>query len=154
MYRREADRCQTSKAYLAGCAAVGAALEALLLAMIHIFEDEVEAAGLVVKIGGKPKQLLRWRLQEMIDVVVKMNWLPLTSKRTKGIGVYAHQVRQIRNLLHPARYLQDHSPSRITARYLKNCLEIVDAANDWLVARVNESLLKTIEEEERRESFS
>jgi hypothetical protein len=83
----------------------------------------------------------------MIDVATKMNWLPLTAKRGKGIGAYTRQVRQIRNLLHPARYLQDHSHSRITARYLKNCVEIVDSANDWLAAKVNASLLKTMQEE-------
>lgn len=152
MYRREATKCETSKAYLVGCAAIGAALEALLLAMIHIYSSEVEGAGLAVKTKGKAKQLLEWRLHEMIEVAVKMNWLPLTSKRAKSIGAYAHQVRQIRNLLHPARYLQDHSHSRITARYLKNCLEIVDAANDWLAARVNESLMKKMKEQGEAES--
>jgi hypothetical protein len=149
-YYREAIRCQNSKSYLAGCAVVAAAFEALLFAMIHTYGDEVDDAGLVVKTKGRPKQLLKWKLHEMIDVAVKMNWLPLTAKRGKGIGAYADQVRQIRNLLHPARYLQDHSPSRITARYLKRCLEIVDVANDWLRARVNESLWKAIEEEERQ----
>jgi hypothetical protein len=146
-YRREASRCQTSKSYLAGCAVVAAALEALLLAMIHIYGDEVESAGLVVKTNGRPKQLLKWKLHEMIDVAAKMNWLPLTAKGGKGIGTYAHQVRQIRNLLHPARYLQDHSASRITARYLKNCVEIVDSANDWLGTKVDASLIKTMQEE-------
>jgi hypothetical protein len=57
MYRREASRCETSKSYLAGCAVAAAALEALLLAMIHIYGDEVESAGLVVKAKGRPKQL-------------------------------------------------------------------------------------------------
>jgi hypothetical protein len=147
MYRREAIKCETSKSYLAGCVTVAAALEALLLAMIHIYGSEVEAAGLVVKTNKRRKPLLKWTLNEMIDVAAAMNWLPLTGKRGKGIGEYAHQVRQIRNLLHPARYLQDHSPSRITERYLKSCLEIVDLANDWLAGRVNESLRKTMEEE-------
>ena len=148
MYRREASRCETSKSYLAGCAIAAAALEALLLAMIHMYGDEVEAAGLVAKTNGRPKQLLKWKLYEMIVVAANMNWLPLTAKRGKGIGTYAHQVRQIRNLLHPARYLQDHSPARITRRYLKSCMEIVDSANDWLLAKVGPSLLKRMQEEE------
>jgi hypothetical protein len=148
MYRREASRCETSKSHLAGCVIVAAALEALLLAMIHIYGSEVEAAGLTAKTKKGRKALLRWTLNEMIDAAVGMNWLPPTGKRGgKGIGAYAHQVRQIRNLLHPARYLQDHSPSRITARYLKNCLKFVDSANDWLGAYVEESLRKTMEEE-------
>jgi hypothetical protein len=42
---REASKCQTSKSYLAGCAVAAAALEALLLAMIHIYAGEIEAAG-------------------------------------------------------------------------------------------------------------
>jgi len=68
----------------------------------------------------------------MIDVAAKMNWLPMTAKRGKGIGSFVHEVRRIRNLLHPACYLQDHSPSRIAARHLNDCVEIIDVANDWL----------------------
>ncbi|SRR6266496_570528 len=45
-------------------------------------------------------------------------------------------------------YLQDHSPARITARYLKSCMEIVDSAYDWLLAKVGKSLLKRMQEEE------
>jgi hypothetical protein len=133
---------------LAGCVIAGAALEAILLAMIHIYGSEVEAAGLTAKTKDGHKPILRWTLNEMIETAVAMNWLPLTAKRrAKGIGKYVHQVRQIRNLVHPARYLQDHSPSRITARYLKHCLDIVDSATDWLGAHVEDSLRRTIEEE-------
>ena len=44
-----------TKSYLAGCVIVGAAIEAMLRAMIHIYVSEVEAAGT----DGKDKERKR-----------------------------------------------------------------------------------------------
>jgi len=94
VYRRDGTRCETSKSYLAGCVIVGAALEAQLLAMIHIYGSEVEAAGLTAKTKHEHKPILKWTLNEMIKTAVAMKWLPVTGKRgAKGIGEYVQQVR-------------------------------------------------------------
>ena len=150
-YRREAVRSTDSKAYLAGCVMAAAALEAALLAMIHIHAREVEAAGLVPNIRRQPKPLLKWTLPEMLRAASGMDWLPSglqlggawIARRAK-IGDYAEALRQIRNLIHAARYVQDHSPSRVTKRYLEGSLAILEGATTHLEAKVNASLRKWI----------
>jgi hypothetical protein len=152
MYRRQADCCERAKAYVAGCAVAGAALEALLLAVIHMYGAEIDAAGRTPRDKkGRVKSIRKLRLSEMLDIADRMGWLPdisLTStKRAKpNIGHYAQSVRQLRNLVHPVCYVQDHSLSRITKRYLKYAIQVLDLANDYLVALVNKSLKKAIRE--------
>jgi len=76
LYYREANRCRTAKAYLAGCAMSGAALEALLIAMAHLYPDDVEASGALPKSKGKPKPILNWSLSELLLVASRAGWLP------------------------------------------------------------------------------
>ena len=53
LYHREAARCGKAKAYVAGCAMAGAALEAALVAMLHLHGEDVEAAGYAPTEEGK-----------------------------------------------------------------------------------------------------
>jgi hypothetical protein len=150
-YYRESVRCEDSKAYVAGCTVAGASLEAILMVMVHIYGDEVEAARLVPIMKEKSKPLLKWTFAELLRAARGMNWLPAglqidaewNARRAK-IGDYTEVLRKIRNLIHPARYLQDHSPSRITRRYLEQSIEILEVANKFLEAKVHESLRKDI----------
>jgi len=151
LYHREAGRCGKAKAYVAGCAMAGAALEAALLAMLHLYGEEVQAAGFAAMKKGQPKQLLEWTLAEMLAVAVRMEWLPAAlprgatwSTRKARIGDYAEWVRQLRNLIHPARYLRDHSPARVTRGYAARSLEIFEAAGQHLLARVEVSMRKDL----------
>jgi hypothetical protein len=152
VYYREAHRCQTAKAYVAGCAMSGAALEALLLAMVNLYPDDAQATGRPPKSKDKIKPLLSWGLGELVDVAAKSGWLPTglqasdvwNTKRAR-IGDYARVVQQLRNLVHPGRYIKDHSPSRVTKKYLARSLEILDVANRYLEARVHESLRRQLE---------
>jgi hypothetical protein len=150
-YYREAVRCEDSKAYLAGRTMAGASLEALLLAMVHIYGNEVEAAGLVPMLKQKPKGLLHRTLSELLRAAAGMNWLPRElpigggwNTRRAKIGDYAEVLRQTRNLVHPARYLRDHSPSRVTKRYLVQSIEILEIASRHLREKVNASLRKDL----------
>ena len=43
VYGRQARRCRKAKAYLAGCVMLGAVLEGDLIAMMHLFADDVAA---------------------------------------------------------------------------------------------------------------
>src|SRR5215467_3997651 len=76
MYYREAKRCVDAKAYLAGCIVAGSALETQLTAMVHLYADEVEQAGLVVQRRGAAKPLLEWTLSDLLKAAAGMAWLP------------------------------------------------------------------------------
>lgn len=155
MYRREASKCQDAKAYVAGCACTGAALEAMLMAVAHLYGEEIEAAGHAAKHKGEFKPLLRWTLRDLLNTASAMDWLPrgLTdnspwNSRKAKIGDYVEALRQTRNLIHPARYLEDHSPHRVTRRYQEQYREVLDAAVQHLGTKVKESLVKALDRPE------
>jgi len=151
MYHREAIRCENSKAYTAGCVMAGACLETSLLMMVHLYGNELETAGFVPKMKQKYKPLFKWTFKELVLAARGMNWLPTglqigaewNTRRAK-IGDYAEVLRQFRNLVHPVRYLQDHSPSRVTIKHLKMNIDIVELACEHLGAKVNASLQKKL----------
>jgi hypothetical protein len=156
-YWKEAIRCEKAKAYLAGCVMLGSALEALLMNMIDLYADEVEKTGKIPVSKSKVKPLLKWDLAELISVAKAAGWLPSAldlnddcNWRKAKVGDYAEIVRMMRNLAHPARYLQDHTGRRVTNRYLQRQFEIVLACRDWLAAHNNRELLKAIEDEEKK----
>jgi len=147
VYWREALRCEQAKAYLAGCVMLGSALETLLIQMINLYADEADQTGKVPMKKGKPKPLLEWQFIELLRVAKAAQWLPSTlnldddwSSRKARIGDYAEVVRQVRNLAHPSRYVEDHHRKRVTAKYLQRQFEVVLLCRDWLSERNNKSL--------------
>ena len=125
--------------------------------MISLYHDDADRTGKVPQRKSKPKPLLKWDLVELLRVAKAAGWLPAGLKMDEDwdskkarVGDYAEVVRQMRNLAHPARYLQDHSRRRVTKKYLQRQFEIVLACRDWLAAHNNRELLKAIAEEEER----
>lgn len=150
-YRDEAYRCKEVKAYLAGCGMAGAALEAIIIMMVDTYPEEV-----IPYLSSKyiNKSPLNWDLIELLNVAKKAGWLPhslnLTEEwnaRKAKIGDYAEVLRQIRNLLHPGRYLKDHYRKRITAKHLDLSLDILLFSVDWFLHKVNQSIASQLEEE-------
>jgi hypothetical protein len=144
---QEALRCQESKAYLAGCVMLGSALEALLILMVNVFPDEAEKTGQVPMGKSQPKALLEWNLIDLLRVAKAAAWLPaglaLTDEwsfRKARIGDHAEMVRIVRNLAHPARYVQDHRRKKVTPKYLQQQFKVVFLCRDWLVERNNRFL--------------
>jgi hypothetical protein len=153
-YFEEAKRCESAKAYLAGCVMLGSALETLLILMINAFSEEADQTGKVPMKKGQPKPLLDWQFVELLKVAKAAKWLPSAldlndnwSSRKARIGDYAEVVRQVRNLAHPARYVEDHHRKRVTAKYLQRQFDVVVLCRDWLAKRNNESLVKHMREE-------
>lgn len=58
VYQREAERCRDNRAFLAGCAMIGAALESMLLAFAACYFDEAEAAQAAPRRRGAVKLLI------------------------------------------------------------------------------------------------
>ena len=157
-YWKEAQRCEEAKAYLAGCVMLGSALENILMLMISLYHDDADRTGKVPHVKGKSKPLIKCDLGELLRVAKAAGWLPAGLKQGEDwnhkkarVGDYAEVARMMRNLAHPARYLQDHLHRRVTKKYLQRQFEIVLACRDWLAAHNNRELLKAIEEEEKKE---
>lgn len=159
---REARRCESAKAFLAGSVMVGAALETILILMVDCYPDEALATGLVPFYKKQSKSPIDWNLAELLRVAKKANWLPnegldvesnWTGKRPK-VGDYAEVVKKVRNFLHPGRYIKDYHPKRITSKILANQFNIVQSCREWLGHKNEEGLRKTIEEYERSKILS
>ena len=160
-YHREANRCLDAKAYIAGCAMAGAALEAVLMMLFHLYGSRVDRAGFTKMANGRPKPFLKWKLAELISTASQMGWLPsgLAPKeewngRKVQIGDYAEALRESRNLIHPARYLQDHSPSRVTRKYMVRAIEIFEMSTQYLNQIVLDSLEEKMKREERKSAHA
>jgi hypothetical protein len=157
LYQREAERCQESKAYLAGCVMIGAAFEASLLAFANCYLEEVLESTATPRRKTEIKPLVDWSLAELLAVAKERNWLPSAlslddewNEAKAKIGDYGEVIRQIRNLVHPARFALDWPRKRITKKYLETAFEILDVANEYLFPKLNKSLWEAIEEEEKR----
>jgi hypothetical protein len=156
VYKRETEHCRKAKSYLAGCVISGAELETALLMMVNAFPDEAIATGKVPHRNKAVKPLLEWNLAELLRVAKAAGWLPAAleygsedwNEKKAEIGDYAELVRELRNLAHPARYLEDHYRKRITVKHLEYVIEIINGVADWLYARIARRLLEHMKEEE------
>ena len=120
-YHSEAERCASVRAYYAACVMIGAALEAMLVQMCILFEDEVAQA--VLRLPRKPKgPIEHWGLDDLIRIAVAVGWLPTRRGlhlAEPGIGELAHLIRRLRNLSHPGVHLREVSEVPIRAAYYR-----------------------------------
>ncbi len=149
-YWAEAKRCEDANAHLAGCVMVGSAVECLMVLFTNIFFEEALATGKApTRKNGKIKPLLKWDLGDFFPVAKAANWFPETIKgKRAAIRDSAVTLKQIRNLVHPARYLQDHHGRRVTKKFLAFSFETALDARDWLLDRVETDIEKRLQEEE------
>jgi len=153
-YRREAEMCRDSKAFLAGCIMIGAAFEAMLLAFVNCYPEEASTSRNAPRRKGSVRPLLDWSLADLLAVAKERMWLPSGLSRgdewneaRAQIGDYGEVIRDIRNLVHPARYAIDFPRKRITGRYLEASFKILDVAIDYLQNKIEGSLREAIEQE-------
>lgn len=156
-YNREADRCSEAHAFLAGCVMAGAELETALLLMVNIYPDEAVTTDKCPRRKKSIKPLLDWNLGELLRVAKAAGWLPSAlvygedewSNRKAKVGDYAEVVREMRNLAHPARYMEDHYRKRVTRKHLGLVFETINSASSWLYARIEKSLIERMKSEGR-----
>jgi len=156
-YKREAKKCFGARVYLSGCVLIGAAMEAILLSTANCFPEIIVSTKHAPKKNGKIKRLDKWTLMDLLAVAKELNWLPSGlspedewNSANAKIGDYVDVVRQIRNLIHPVRYLNNLGRKRFTKKYLEACFEIVDTAIDYLSSLIKDSLSIMLREKERR----
>lgn len=120
---REAERCAEIECFEAACAMVGAAVESALIVQVCVFQPEVRAAGLWRKRWNRKKNmqedkpLFDWVLEDLIQVAVKMGWLPTSEevvpaaepveKLAGDVGDAVRFIQEVRNLVvHPGKYVR------------------------------------------------
>jgi hypothetical protein len=149
-YWAEAKRCEDANAHLAGCVMVGSAVECLLILFTDIFFKEAIATGEApTRKNGKIKHLLEWSLADLFRVAKAANWFPETIEDEKAaIRDSSVTLKQIRNLVHPARYVQDHHGRRVTQKFLDFSFETALEARNWLLNRIETDINKRLQEQE------
>jgi hypothetical protein len=120
--RKEIERCAEARAYLAGCALIGAMTEYLLMTMLRMFPDVVYRRGR--KVGDY------WNLKKLNDFAKECGWFD------QLVFDAAERIRRNRNLLHPNWYAS-RKPPRIT-RHLLNAREddfqkVYDCIVGWVI---------------------
>jgi len=139
-YIDEAKKCYEAKAYFAGCVMLGSVLEATLLIIVALYPEEVNTLKKFPKRGGKPTSPINWSLSYLLDVARELNWLPGKLERTnnydspeKGeIGDDARIIHEIRNLVHPGKYLRCYPSVDITEKHFYYSFIILNLINDRL----------------------
>ena len=154
LYQREAHRCADGKGYLGGCVMLGSAIECLLTLFMNVYFDEALKTGTAIRNNLAKKPLLSWTFSELINVAKDAKWLPRGLKiyrrrvpktgkkvevrskwdtRKAKIGDYVKVVQDVRNLVHPARYVHDHHGKRVTQKYFGHVDEVCDVAREVLL---------------------
>lgn len=142
-YWKEARRCEEAGAYLAACVLIGSALEAMLMLVVYVYDGEALATGKIPTVRGKATELRRLNLTQLLAVAKAANWLPSNEqidgstkrkRKRKHVGDLAIVIRDVRNLVHPGRYVSDHYRRRVTKRYSEYLFEVLEVSRDWLVA--------------------
>jgi hypothetical protein len=133
---------------------IGAAFEAMLLSFANCYPEEALKSNAAPRRKGKIKPLIEWSLANLLAVAKECNWLPSALSADDDwddakaqIGDYGEVIKQIRNLVHPARYAIDWPRKRITKKYLESVFEILDVANDYLLYKIHDSLREAMERE-------
>ena len=153
-YEKQVEKCEKAGAYLAGSIMLGALLEAFLLQMALVYPDEVKAAQIYH--GKKVKSLEKWSLFDLLKLAIELKWIPthmqidrifrasgieMNLKQSKGDLAYmADVVREIRDMVHPGRYLRRWEGRRIAERHYRFCFRVTnlvrDSISDKIIASV------------------
>jgi hypothetical protein len=145
-YEEEAQKCKDAGALLAGSAIHAAAMEAALLAMAYCCEEEMKVSDTFRRVGEE--DLRNWDLKQLLDLASEMRWLPTSlplGKIARMSGIepdealkngdvvyFADVVREVRNMIHPGRYLRLWSGVQVSKEYLDSIEETVKIVYDHL----------------------
>jgi len=146
-YQREARKCARARAYFAASVMQAAALEAALQAMCFLYPEHVRKATVYQrkKFVGKRYKALEFNLYQLIKVAEELAWFPLKratwAGKRKTLAGFAHDVRELRNFVHPGKWAREHpNTTKFTRGTYAAVYEVCEVATDWLVHRVHETL--------------
>jgi len=157
LYHREAKKCLRGKAYLAAVVVQVAALEAGLQAMCLMYGKDVKKTSVYQK-KKFHRQRDRWlelTLDQLIRIARELQWFPAkritwAGKRADLAG-FAHEARKLRNFVHPSRMaMERENTTKFSKGTYDVVFEIFDVASSWLLHRVERSISRSMEREEKR----
>jgi hypothetical protein len=133
LYQREANRCHMAKAHVSGCIALGAVLEAQLLALCILYRHHLRLSPTFVGKIKTGRVLWKVSLHDLIEVARELDWLPRTAKyKGKSIADWAHLVREIRDLAHAGRWVRKYKKEKISAAHFRMSYEILQTVSEHL----------------------
>jgi len=116
---------------------LGATVEAMLIAVINLFYDEVRQVVIAKK--WKLEELLKWDLGRLLEVAKdakllpeKLNLHPKMDSRAVKDPIPTDVIREVRNLVHPGRYLRERGGKEITQEELDTLDATCHAAYKYL----------------------
>lgn len=156
-YYHEADRCAKSRAYFSACILAGAALEAMLLSMCYVEDRQVRRSSIYKhkvqnkKFKSKRNRFLEFRLHELINIAAELKWIPSNEirleKRRTTLRRLLHDVRNIRNMIHPSVWSKNGGPEKVYKRSYVAAYEVIDLTRDWLLQHVELGLRQHMHKE-------
>ena len=120
IFESEARSCAEVGAFHSACSSLGAAAEARLL--LYCLKNPQDTQAAYEKLTGKLRQSsknpLDWDLNTLLMVCARAGWLsPIESELGSHLPEgWGHHLRNIRNLLHPSRFLKDQVVQAIERR--------------------------------------
>jgi hypothetical protein len=142
-YHEQANACRKEGARVASCVMLAATVEAMLIVVTNLFCDEARPVATAKK--WKLEDLLRWDLGQLLEVAKDATLLPeklnLNLKmdlRAVKDPVPTDRIREVRNLVHPGRYLRERGGKEITRQELDTLYATCHAAYLCLVEKIEE----------------
>jgi hypothetical protein len=110
VYDREADRCETGRAFLAGCLLQGALLEASLTAMALVYRESVWRTARYKKVQDRVSKrshrhvlwLRDFSLNDLEQIERELGWV-------SGLDADLDALRDTRDFIHPGKYADEAS---------------------------------------------
>jgi hypothetical protein len=157
LYHREAKKCLRGKAYLAAVVMQVAVLEAGLQAMCSMYGKDVKKTSVYQKkkFRRQRDRCLELTLDQLIRIARELQWFPAkritwAGKRADLTG-FTHEIRKLRNFVHPSRIaMERENTTKFSKGTYDVVFEIFDVASSWLVHRVERSIRRSMEREEKR----
>lgn len=154
MYDKEAVKCKRNGEILASCVMYAASMEASILAIALVYDEDLERTRTYRK--RHEPDLRKWELITLLDLARELKWIPSKLPlghiaRTSGVGwgeaakrgdvgYYADAVREIRDLIHPGRYVRLWPGVKITREHVATVEEAVEVVHGCLEKKVHDSL--------------
>jgi len=165
-YDEEASNCKKNGQILAGCVMYAARMEATILAMALVHENEVIASETYRR--KSERDLRQWGLKSLLDLSRELNWIPSSlavgviarksdiepdeALKRGDIGYFADVVREVRDMVHPGRYLRLWSGVPLTNEFVESVEETVGVVNEVLENKLHESIRNSPEFQEMTRS--
>jgi len=150
LYLREASKCRQARAYLAACVMQVSVLEAALMAMCFLYPSQVRRTTVSKgkKFRRKRSKALDFTLFELIKIADELGWFPpkvITWGRRTTLAGFAHDIRKLRNFVHPGVWAPERSgTTRFNRATFEVVYEVYDVANSWIVRHVESNLAKRL----------